>query len=305
MEHDLLDPRSSPVNRYSASGSREPAARPRPRVPLPGIDEQVRRGSRSRARRSSRRHPVPSPPASASAFAIADSLAPVEPEHSTGRLPRPARAPAGAARFPRPAARAAGARRAARAGRPRARAGLQDEPRRRPDEPRGKRPLRKASPAFARPLGVRVRPTQPFRDPARDGADLLFRPRPAGASGRRPSRRCSTVRSSCVAPSDRRRPTAQVGVERDSEHRLELTGNRRRRSRSRRLDPEQQQLTGEKGPLRSVRSPRTSSLPVTTIAARGRATTDCSPERSDCAAGRRRPARRSLQLDPHVLGRAR
>ena len=82
-----------------------------------------------------------------------------------------------------------------------------------------------------------------------DRAVVVGRPEPAGASRRGPLRR---------------RPRATRG--------LELARDRRRRSWIRAgSTPSASSERARKGPFRSVRSPRTSSLPVTTMTARGRA----------------------------------
>ena len=119
---------------------------------------------------------------------------------------------------------------------------------------------------------VRVRPPHPLGEAARDRLDLaLERSRRRRARGRRPRASSSIVRSSCVGPSPPE--TSSRSASRALGERLrQLLDSVADDRDPRRLEPEPHELARRgTGPFRSLRSPRTSSLPVTTIAARGAA----------------------------------
>ena len=146
---------------------------------------------------------------------------------------------------------------------------VDDEARRRAGEPEDVSTL-----GHLRLLGhtlreVRVRALHPLRGHARDaldlGLELLVDPE---APGPPPWRR--------PRPSDRRasargRPNRRRGRPYADRPRIGAPRARRPTTRSGRPTPSASSDRARKGPLRSVRSPRTSSLPVTTITARGRA----------------------------------
>ena len=140
-------------------------------------------------------------------------------------------------------------------------------------------------------LEVGVRPVQPLGDLPRDAADLArAAPRRARARGPPPCATSSTVRSSCVGPSPPE--TRQRSAASPSASAASSSSGRSPtiviRAGSR---PSASAWAARNGPFRSVRSPRTSSLPVTTIAARGRARSGARPGRDDVAGGDDQAAR--------------
>ena len=256
--------RSSRANR-APERRRERASSLRPRASAPGSTTRSTWISKSRAQIVAST-PSPSPPASSSACATADSLAPKK--------------RARAARAPRERARRTGSLERRR-----------PEPRSSPGGPGGRRRRRPivlehdpgsgageadADGAFRQRrllahagLEVGVRPVQALGDAC------ARRPRSrARAPGRRRSsrpstpRESSTVRSSCVGPSPPdviRRSALEPFAERASSF-LAVADDVIRAGST----PSDSTSRARNGPFGSVRSPRTSSLPVTTTSARGR-----------------------------------
>ena len=245
--------------------------RARRRGPRRRARRRGRRGSRSRARRSSppprrrRRRPRRGPGR--------------PPTRSTPKK-RSTRRPGGCVRAS--SARNASvssargqsrcsSRRRARAGRRRPSVAVREhEPRRGAGEAERERAVgdRRLLRHAGREVGVVA--LQPLGGRARDGLDLRARARRRRA-GRarapsRPSRPCGRRASGRARP---RRGSASASSA-VAQRRLELARARRRRSRSAPARARAAAPRGARnGPFRSVRSPRTSSLPVTTTTARG------------------------------------
>ena len=310
VEHELLDRslvlgEQVPLERLARARRR--ARRRAPRRPA---RRRGRRGSRSRARRSSprprrRRRPPPRAPARPPTRSRRRSAA------------RAARGGASRASTRRTGSvsSARGHSRCSSLGGP----GQHDDDARRRRRARAPAPCPRARPTSA-PSGsvaclrtpareVGVGPPQPLGDAPRDGLDLRSSSGRRRAAGPATARRSSTVRSSCVGPSppetSRGRPRAPRGAPPPARR------ARRRRSRSAPARARGESASrARNGPFRSVRSPRTSSLPVTTIAARGRLTTARGRCRAGVTAttgravgGASSCARVPLTRDAHVLGR--
>ena len=132
---------------------------------------------------------------------------------------------------------------------------------------------------------VRIRPSQAVGDHPRHGFDLALE---LGVDDERLSgdARHELDRPVVVGRPEPARDEAEVGVERLAERLSDVVGPVADDRDALGLEAEPKQpRAARNGPLRSCRSPRTSSLPVTTIAARGRAVTTArrndSPRRDD------------------------
>ena len=274
VEHELGRRRPRRARRGSArSPSASAASSAAPRASAPGLDEAGRRGSRSRARRSSRRRRRRRRPAAASACATRRLRDAVEAQH----------APLGSAR-PAPSSADSGSVSSTRgqsclqlARRP----GQRDRDARRRSRGRPPAPCRRARPDSRRPGSVAC-----LRTPVGEvGVRAARAARPRGARAprsrlracssttSRPSRLPARAARSCGRrASGRARPRRRAGRRRalGPQRGLEIgrvvaddRDPRRGRSRAGAARPPG---TGRSG---RCRSPRTSSEPDATIAARG------------------------------------
>ena len=216
--------------------------------------------------------PSPSPPASASAFATADSLDAVEAERRGARPRRPREDALHRLGGERPRPQLAAARR----GGPGSTTTTHE-------------PVSRTTPGAVPAMPSETAPVGQGRLLAHAGCEVGVRPLVIRSAKRREicSISCSSSASSSsgspgdtcdelyrpvvVRRTEAARDEADVGLEALAQRRLELVrvvadDRDARRAAGRGAAPPARRT----GPFRSVRSPRTSSLPVTTIAARGR-----------------------------------
>ncbi len=150
--------------------------------------------------------------------------------------------------------------------------GIEHEPGRRSRQPEGNRAFREASPAWSRRWRTRCTACPCAR---RTSA----RPSRSAARGPRP-RRGPALRPARPSPRFGRHGSGRARPRRGRDRRPRPSASARSRSSGRSPTivirsgsrPSRSASAARKGPFRSFRSPRTSSDPVTTIAARGR---DC------------------------------